>query len=980
MNRRPTILVVEDAPNIRRFMRRVLEDQPYDVVEAASGEEAVAILDDQKQTIDVVLLDLLLPGIDGIQVLGAIRANRHREGVKVIVLTAVTDVEDRVRAFSAGANEYVTKPASREELLARIEVQARLKLAETEVREGEDRYRDLFENANDLIQSVAPDGSFVFVNRAWRETLGYSEDDVPTLSVLDVVHPSSRDNYTRVFTRVLAGEQPGIVEAKFVSRDGTVVDVEGKVNCSFRGGSPVAARWIFRDVTERKKAEHTIRSQAAALGERLKELHCLYAVSRLAEKPAITVEELVQAMLTLIPYAWRYADVTCARAIVEDREFRAADFEETAWRQQADIGVDGEVVGMLEVCYVEEKPTEDEGPFIAEERELIDALAEELGRFIARRRAEDEIRQLNEDLEQRVVERTAELQEANEQLREEIVERQRAEKLFENLANAAPIGIYGVFDGNIHFANPQFEEYVGYTFDELRDREALGLVFEEDRERVRETATRMLGEGSTAPYEYGLVTKNGNVVPVMESVASIWYMGKRMTLGYLMEISDRKEAERKIEEQYRDIEVRSQELEMANLELLQTQTRLIEANEKLQESEKKYRVVVEQANDWICIVQDGALKYVNPHSIEIIGHRPEQMMETPFADCIHPDEMLAWVAREENRRAAGDIPSRYETTLLHANGARIEVEINAGRIPYKGRDAELVVIRDITERKQTERERERLLAALRVQNDVAIAANLRLGEALEQVEKAQEDLKASQAQLLQSEKLAAVGQLISGVAHELNNPLQAVSGYAELMLMYVEDEMVRQDLDNLLDDTKRAIAIVRNLLSFARKEEGQRKCISVNDAIDSVIKLRTYELALDQIDVEADLDRGIPGTMADYQQLQQVFLNLLINAEQAMKESGRRGRVIVRTEQLGPVIRVTVSDDGPGISADIIARVFEPFFTTKEIGHGTGLGLSICYGIINEHGGSIEVMSDEGEGATFVIELPVVAKTVEVST
>lgn len=240
-----------------------------------------------------------------------------------------------------------------------------------------------------------------------------------------------------------------------------------------------------------------------------------------------------------------------------------------------------------------------------------------------------------------------------------------------------------------------------------------------------------------------------------------------------------------------------------------------------------------------------------------------------------------------------------------------------------------------------------------------------------------EQLKSSQAQLLQSEKLAAVGQLVSGVAHELNNPLMAINGYVELMEMYVEDPTAREDIQNLKTLSERATSVVRNLLSFARKQDPKREYVSVNEAIKVVIKLRAYELNLDNIEIVQELDPEIPKTMADFQQLQQVFLNLLVNAEQAMRDAHGRGRLVIRSERVGNIIRITFTDDGPGIPRDIINRIFEPFFTTKPVGKGTGLGLSICYGIIREHGGKIYVTSKEGEGATFTVELPIISKPVE---
>jgi len=262
----------------------------------------------------------------------------------------------------------------------------------------------------------------------------------------------------------------------------------------------------------------------------------------------------------------------------------------------------------------------------------------------------------------------------------------------------------------------------------------------------------------------------------------------------------------------------------------------------------------------------------------------------------------------------------------------------------------IVVIRDISERKHAE---EKLMAAHA------------------QLQDAHEQLKASQEQLIQSAKMAAVGQLVSGVAHEVNNPLMAIAGYAEMLLKKAEDESSQRRLQRLHGETTRAIAIVQNLLSFARKRELEKVPVSVNENLESVIQLRAYEMSLENIEIETDFAPDIPTAMGDFQQLQQVFLNLLINAEQAIKGASDSGKVVIRTRQADGRTRVTFVDDGPGIPEEAQSRIFEPFFTTKGDGEGTGLGLSICYGIIEDHGGKITVESKEGQGTAFTIELPV---------
>ncbi len=272
-----------------------------------------------------------------------------------------------------------------------------------------------------------------------------------------------------------------------------------------------------------------------------------------------------------------------------------------------------------------------------------------------------------------------------------------------------------------------------------------------------------------------------------------------------------------------------------------------------------------------------------------------------------------------------------------------------------------------------------------LQDEVAVRERTEeeLRAANAQLQQAHEELKTSEEQLMQSAKLAAVGQLVSGVAHEVNNPLMAILGNTELLLkkMQTEDERSQKRLQRIHNETNRAITIVRNLLSFARKQESEKVPVSVNESLESVVQLRSYEMSLENIDIETDLAPDLPDIMGDHQQLQQVFLNLLINAEQAIKRNSESGKVIIRTEPAGKrKVRVTFTDDGPGIPDEIQGRIFEPFFTTKDVGEGTGLGLSICYGIIEDHKGNITAKSNEGNGATFTIEFPVAPKSAKKSS
>jgi PAS domain S-box-containing protein len=222
-----------------------------------------------------------------------------------------------------------------------------------------------------------------------------------------------------------------------------------------------------------------------------------------------------------------------------------------------------------------------------------------------------------------------------------------------------------------------------------------------------------------------------------------------------------------------------------------------------------------------------------------------------------------------------------------------------------------------------------------------------------------------------TERLASVGEMAAGVAHELNNPLTSVIGLSQLLVEEDLDKGIKEDLDAIYSEARRAGNIVKNLLTFARKHAPERQLVDLHNVVGDVLKLRAYEHKVNNIGVETVFDPDVPLVVADYYQLQQVFFNLVINAEQAMVQSHGRGKLTVSAHRVNGSLRISFSDDGPGIQPQNLKRIFDPFFTTKEVGKGTGLGLSICYGIVTSHGGKIYAESEYGKGANFIVELPV---------
>ncbi len=229
-------------------------------------------------------------------------------------------------------------------------------------------------------------------------------------------------------------------------------------------------------------------------------------------------------------------------------------------------------------------------------------------------------------------------------------------------------------------------------------------------------------------------------------------------------------------------------------------------------------------------------------------------------------------------------------------------------------------------------------------------------------------------QLLQAEKMAALGQTISGVAHELNNPLATILSWSERLVQRSSaDDPVRRGLDTIFSEAERAARIVRNLLTFARKRQTTRAMVDVNHVVRETLALRAYEQRVSNVTVIDALAAGLPQVFADGHQLQQVLLNLVINAEQAMLGANGRGIIVVRSwhDADQESVLLEINDDGPGIASDVQSKIFDPFFTTKEVGKGTGLGLTVAYAIIQEHGGRIRLESKVSSGASFYIELPV---------
>ena len=355
-----------------------------------------------------------------------------------------------------------------------------------------------------------------------------------------------------------------------------------------------------------------------------------------------------------------------------------------------------------------------------------------------------------------------------------------------------------------------------------------------------------------------------------------------------------------------------------------------EAMAELTRSESRYRHLFEAASDAIMTFDAlGRFTTVNGAAEQISGFAREELIGKFFGPLLAVEALPR--ALLEFRRALSGGAGQFETTMLHKDGGRRHLTVNYA-CPQRSREV-ICMIRDATAEKQL------------------------------------------QQQLIQAEKMAAIGQLVSGVAHELNNPLASISAFAQLLL--VDNRLTheqRHSVDVVRAEASRASRIVHNLLTFARQHKAEKVAADINTVLHDTLELRTYELNVRGIHIARDLDEANPPvTMVDVHQLQQVVLNLITNAEQAMMDMDRdRHRLTLRTRTLADVVRIEVEDTGPGIPATAMHQLFNPFFTTKPTGKGTGLGLSISLGIVSEHGGRIWAENVAG-GARFTVDLPRVA-------
>jgi len=476
--------------------------------------------------------------------------------------------------------------------------------------------------------------------------------------------------------------------------------------------------------------------------------------------------------------------------------------------------------------------------------------------------------------------------------------------------------------GKIIRTNQAALSVLGFHEEDLVNQQLITLLSEEPPEGF---GCLSLAAG-VHDLESVLKTRTGESIPVSLSSSAL-RRGKDDVFGLVIiarNITDRKKAEAEIQKYQQNLE---ELVDERTVELAKEVAVRKKAEENTRRAAEEWRTTFDSITDMVSIHdRDFKLVRVNKAFADAISLKPKQLIGRTCYELVHgtnePVLNCPHMRALETKK-----PATWEFFITSSG---ISMEIATSPIFDDKGDvvATVHIARDITERKQM------------------------------------------QEQLILTDRLASLGELAAGVAHEVNNPLTSIIGYSDIILeLNVPDDM-KGYLEIVNKEANRAADVVKNLLTFARKHPRAKEPVDINEIIQEVLTLRAYEQKTSNISVKTQFDTTVPKIKADAFQLQQVFLNIIINAEFAMITAHGRGTLNITTMHENNAVRAIFADDGPGIAKDSLEHLFDPFFTTKEVGEGTGLGLSISYRIIKDHNGTVRAESKKGKGATFIIELP----------
>jgi len=391
-----------------------------------------------------------------------------------------------------------------------------------------------------------------------------------------------------------------------------------------------------------------------------------------------------------------------------------------------------------------------------------------------------------------------------------------------------------------------------------------------------------------------------------------------------------------------------------------------QAEQALRDSEEKYRLLVENTIEGIMVIQDGKAVFFNPRTLDF-GYSPDEIRAMPFIEFIHPDDRKESVERYLKLASGQKIPEGREFRVIAKSGSVLWIRSNSVMVEWNGKPAVLTFLSEITERKRAEE-------ALQRSHD---ELEMRVEERTAEIARVNQELRAEiterkwlEAQLIQSAKMASLGMMAGGIAHELRNPLGVCSSAAQLLVENPENRVLREQCaDKIYSNVHRASRIIEDLLKFARGSGEDLWPLNLDEVLEATLSLIEHQIAVQEIELSKEFAQDLPPVIGNGNLLQQVFLNIILNACNAMPGGGK----LSLSTGVNPEGKAEIlfADTGCGIPQEHLDNIFDPFFTTMPAGRGTGLGLSVSYGIIQQHGGSIEVESRVGAGTTFKVILKI---------
>jgi len=778
-----------------------------------------------------------------------------------------TDAKDEIgqlgRAFDQMAEKLKTVTASRDEL--NHEINERKKV------EKELLFtRFCIDHANDMLYWVDPEGKIVDVNDTTCIKLGYSKEEFVSMGVEDVDPFTPLKAYDRIW-QGLKRRGTLKVESVHQTKNGKAIPVEITLNhITFDGKEYNCA--FARDITDRKKAEEELQKSMSELDERVKELNCLFEISRLIEKRELTLDDLLEGIAGLIPPAWQYPDITCAKIELDGKELMTHNYEETIWQQVSDVLVHGVPSGKLVVAYLEEKPESDEGPFLKEERALLDAIAERIGRIIERKWAQDALRK------------------SEEKFRE----------LMENMHSG--VAVYQAVAGGEDFEIKDFN-FRAEKIDNTHREKVIGCrvtdVFPGTKDLGFFDVIQRVWKTGKPEYFSGAYYQDHQIPPSWRE-------------NYVYKLSSGE-----IVAVYQDV------------------TKVKLAQKALEESEKRFRDLVENSLTGISIVQQDKVVYQNQAQERLLGPLPRSYLLVDFEKIHSKDvETVKRLSQRIDKREIQTLETdfRFYPQGLNKGGKNLKwVYCRALWTEYRGKEAILVNMIDLTKAKELEH------------------------------------------LLMIQDKMASLGRVAAGMAHEIRNPLSGINIYLNMLKKLHHkngsEDKVKQIIEQVQSASNKIESVIRRVMDFAKPGEPKLTLIDLNIPVAEAINLSAVTMRKSGIVLEKALSENLPPCNADPTLIEEMILNLLNNAAGAMKTMAAGKRIVVTSSVEGDCIVLTVSDSGPGIAAEIKDKIFDPYFTTKS--DGTGIGLSISHRIVTDHGGSLTVSDSDLGGAEFRIEIPI---------